>query len=72
MEEYHRLKAEAAMLAVDERQRVDVLTREAKTSQRTLQILQAKQKEFEEKKQTLSEQAQTLEARKEEVSGVGC
>ncbi|KAI5889216.1 RecF/RecN/SMC protein [Schizophyllum commune H4-8] len=69
MEEYHRLKAEAAMLAVDERQRVDTLSREAKTSQRTLQILQAKQKEFEEKKQTLSEQAETLEARKEELEG---
>ncbi|KAG7094864.1 hypothetical protein E1B28_005672 [Marasmius oreades] len=59
LEEYRRLKASASVLAIDERQSLETLTREEKTSNRTLTTLSEKQKGLEEKRNTRSEELKT-------------
>ncbi|KAF7332519.1 Structural maintenance of chromosomes protein [Mycena kentingensis (nom. inval.)] len=72
--EYRKLKAAASVLAVDERQQLEGLTREQKTIARTLDQLKEKQKGMEETRETRTEGAETLNARKteleEKVSGL--
>ncbi|KAL0571911.1 Structural maintenance of chromosomes protein 1 [Marasmius crinis-equi] len=58
LEEYRRLKASANVLAIDERQSLETLTREEKTASRTLSTLTEKQKGLEEKRSMRSEELQ--------------
>ena len=64
----HRFrKSSSSKLAVDERQTLETLLREEKTSSRTLAQLTEKQKGYEEKKELRSEDLRVQTARKNEV-----
>ena len=63
---YHS-KASASVLAVDERQSLETLTREEKTASRTLAQLSEKEQGFEEKKTTRTEELHQRNAKREEV-----
>ncbi|KAJ6560360.1 condensin complex subunit SMC1 [Mycena capillaripes] len=65
--EYRKLKAAASVLAVDERQSLETITREHKTVTRTLGQLTEKQTGLEEKRETRSADAQVQSARKAEL-----
>ncbi|KAI0063838.1 cohesin complex subunit psm1 [Artomyces pyxidatus] len=67
LEEYRRLKAQASVLAVDERQALDTLTREEKTASRTFTQLNDKQEEFEQKRSRLREDSSVQSSKKEEL-----
>ena len=55
------------MLAVDERQSLETLTREEKTASRALAQLTEKEQGFDEKKTTRTEELQQRNAKREEV-----
>ncbi|TFK48892.1 cohesin complex subunit psm1 [Heliocybe sulcata] len=59
LEEYHQLKAQASVLAVDERQALETLGRELKTLSRTLAQIKDKREQLEIKKSKLTEENQT-------------
>ena len=63
---YHS-KASSSVLAVDERQSLETLTREEKTASRTLAQLSEKEQGFDEKKTTRTEELQQRNAKREEV-----
>ena len=63
---YHR-KASSSVLAVDERQSLETLTREEKTASRTLAQLSEKEQGFDEKKTTRTEELHQRNAKREEV-----
>ncbi|KAJ7497178.1 condensin complex subunit SMC1 [Mycena latifolia] len=65
--EYRKLKAAASVLAVDERQSLETLTREHKTSARTLGQLKEKQTGLEENRETRLADAQVQSARQTEL-----
>ncbi|KAJ6610416.1 condensin complex subunit SMC1 [Mycena sp. CBHHK59/15] len=65
--EYRKLKAAASVLAVDERQSLETLTREHKTTTRTLGQLKEKQKGLEENHETRMADAQVQSGRKTEL-----
>ncbi|KAI0266211.1 cohesin complex subunit psm1 [Gloeopeniophorella convolvens] len=67
LEEYRRLKAQASVLAVEERQALEKLTREEKTTSRTFSQLKDKQEEFERKRAELHEDAELHEIRKSDM-----
>ncbi|KAK7020211.1 Structural maintenance of chromosomes protein 1 [Paramarasmius palmivorus] len=69
LEEYRRLKASASKLAVDERQQLEILTRDEKTASRTLTILTEKQKELEEKRDARKEELQSQMEKKAQLDG---
>jgi hypothetical protein len=63
---YHS-KASSSVLAVDERQSLETLTREEKTASRTLAQLSEKEQGFDEKKTTRTEELHQRNAKREEV-----
>ncbi|KAJ7637228.1 hypothetical protein B0H17DRAFT_1107250, partial [Mycena rosella] len=65
--EYRKLKAAASILAVDERQSLETLTREHKTTSRTLGQLKEKQTGLEENRETRTADARVQSARKTEA-----
>ncbi|CAK5262899.1 unnamed protein product [Mycena citricolor] len=65
--EYRNLKAAASILAVDERQTLESLTREHKTLSRTLSQLQEKQKGLTENRETRLADQQSQTSRKKEL-----
>ncbi|EDR03647.1 condensin complex subunit SMC1 [Laccaria bicolor S238N-H82] len=67
LDEYRALKSSSSKLAVDERQTLETLLREEKTSSRTLAQLTEKQKGYEEKKELRSEDLRVQSARKTEL-----
>ncbi len=58
------------MLAVDERQSLESITREEKTASRSLSQLSEKEREFEERKATLTEELGSQNAKRQEVSSL--
>jgi structural maintenance of chromosome 1 len=60
-------KASASILAVDERQSLESLTREEKVAGRALAQLREKEQEFEERKANLEEELQSLNTKRQEV-----
>ena len=60
-------KAQASILAVEERQTLDKLTREEKTTSRTFSQLRDRQEEFEQKRASLREDNDTHEAKRAKV-----
>ena len=56
------------MLAVDERQSLESITREEKIASRTLSQLSEKEGEFEERKATLTEELGSQSTKRQEVS----
>ena len=67
MEEYRRLRAQANTIAVDERQSLQALARDEKTSARTLSALEESFSGLEESKTKLESEITDLEEKKEEV-----
>lgn len=67
LQEYRRLKAEANLLAIDERQQLEALTRDEKTASRNVTLLQEKQNAFEEKLATREVDLRTQTEKKEEL-----
>ncbi|KAF8802737.1 condensin complex subunit SMC1 [Phlegmacium glaucopus] len=67
LEEYRRLKASSSILAVDERQSLETLTREEKTASRILAQLSEKEQGFDEKKTTRTEELHQQNAKREEL-----
>ncbi|KAJ7068585.1 condensin complex subunit SMC1 [Mycena amicta] len=65
--EYRKLKAAASVLAVDERQSLEALTREQKTVARTLDQLKEKQQGMLETQETRASEAEAQSARKAEL-----
>ena len=63
---YHS-KASSSVLAVDERQSLETLTREEKTASRKLTQLSEKEQGFDEKKTTRTEELHQRNAKREEV-----
>ncbi|KAI0290144.1 hypothetical protein BC826DRAFT_1106624 [Russula brevipes] len=63
LEEYRRLKAQASVLAVEERQSLEKLKREEKTLSRTFAQLRDKQEELEQKRASLHEDGDVYEAK---------
>ena len=61
-------KAEASLLAVDERQALDTLNREEKTASRTFTQLNDKQEEFQRKREKLKEDIDVQGRKKDEVA----
>ncbi|TFK46460.1 RecF/RecN/SMC protein [Heliocybe sulcata] len=59
LEEYHQLKVQASVLAVDERQALGTLGRELKTLSRTLAPIKDKHEQLEIKKSKLTDENQT-------------
>jgi structural maintenance of chromosome 1 len=60
-------KASASVLAVDERQQLEALTREEKTTSRSLAQLKEKQDGMEEKKATRTQELEAQNEKKAEV-----
>jgi structural maintenance of chromosome 1 len=60
-------KASASVLAVDERQSLETLTRDEKTASRSLAQLREKHQDLDQKKDKLSEDARIQSERKSEV-----
>ncbi|THU82274.1 condensin complex subunit SMC1 [Dendrothele bispora CBS 962.96] len=69
LEEYRRLKVSANLLAIDERQSLEALTREEKTAGRALNVLLEKQRNLEEKRDSRIEDVKTQTAKKAELEG---
>ncbi|KAF9454363.1 condensin complex subunit SMC1 [Macrolepiota fuliginosa MF-IS2] len=67
LEEYQQLKAQASILAVDERQKLETLTRDEKTANRTLTQLSERQQGLDEKIGTKGEDLTTQTAKKDEL-----
>ncbi|KAF8638669.1 hypothetical protein AX17_002030 [Amanita inopinata Kibby_2008] len=67
LEEYRKLKASASVLAVDERQALDTLTREEKTTARSLTQLKEKQEGLDEKKQGRTRDLESQDEKKTEL-----
>ncbi|KAF7352348.1 Structural maintenance of chromosomes protein [Mycena venus] len=67
LNEYRKLKAAASVLAVDERQALETLTREHKTVARTLGQLKEKQTGLEENRETRSADLEAQSGRKKEL-----
>ncbi|EPQ50920.1 condensin complex subunit SMC1 [Gloeophyllum trabeum ATCC 11539] len=67
LQEYNRLKAEASILAVDERQALDTLGRELKTVKRTLAQVKDKYEQLEQKKEKLTEESKSQNSKKSEL-----
>ncbi|KAI0028569.1 cohesin complex subunit psm1 [Vararia minispora EC-137] len=67
LEEYRRLRAQANVLAVDERQELEMMRREEKGASRAYTHLKDKQEELEQRKETLGEDNDTLANRHEEL-----
>ena len=66
-------KASSSVLAVDERQSLETLTREEKTASRTLAQLSEKEQGYNEKKTTRTEELHQRNAKREEVGlSVSC
>ena len=68
LQEYRRLRAQANTVAVDERQSLQALIRDEKTSGRTLANIEEAYNGFEESKNKLESEIADLEEKKEEVS----
>jgi structural maintenance of chromosome 1 len=60
-------KAQASVLAVEERQSLDRLTREEKTASRTFSQLRDRQEELEQRRASLREDNDVHEAKKSDV-----
>jgi structural maintenance of chromosome 1 len=69
VDNFNDRKASASILAVDERQSIETLTRDEKTSSRALAQLGDKQEQLEQKKEKLSDEAVVQGTRK---ATVGC
>ncbi|EIW51887.1 cohesin complex subunit psm1 [Trametes versicolor FP-101664 SS1] len=67
LEEYRRLKASASILAVDERQSLETLSRDEKTAGRTLAQLKDKLEQLTQKRDKLSEEDRTQSQKKAEL-----
>lgn len=67
LEEYRRLKAAAALEAVSERQQLESLARDEKTSARALAADEAKLSEFEKRAETLEAEVEREKTRKAEL-----
>ncbi|KAJ3507775.1 hypothetical protein NLJ89_g6117 [Agrocybe chaxingu] len=67
LEEYRNLKASSSVLAVDERQQLEILTREERIASRSLAQLTEKEQGFEEKKTTRTEELKAQSERKDEL-----
>ncbi|KDR79797.1 hypothetical protein GALMADRAFT_241878 [Galerina marginata CBS 339.88] len=67
LEEYRKLKASSSVLAVDERQSLESLTREEKTAARALAQLSEKEQGFEEKKVSLKDELSSQNEKKQEL-----
>ncbi|KAF8957847.1 condensin complex subunit SMC1 [Flammula alnicola] len=67
LEEYRKLKASSSVLAVDERQSLETLTREEKTAGRALSQLSEKEQGFEEKKATRADELNTQNEKRQEL-----
>jgi structural maintenance of chromosome 1 len=67
LQEYRRLKASASVLAVDERQSLETLTRDEKTSSRALTGIRERHDGLQSRRDTLIEDAKVATARKTEV-----
>ncbi|EKM82180.1 hypothetical protein AGABI1DRAFT_36117 [Agaricus bisporus var. burnettii JB137-S8] len=67
LEEYRQLKAQANILAVDERQQLETLTRDEKTTSRTLAQLTERRQNLEEKNATRSEDLNAQSGKRAEV-----
>ncbi|THH32095.1 hypothetical protein EUX98_g2090 [Antrodiella citrinella] len=67
LEEYRRLKAQASILAVAERQSLETLSRDEKTSSRALTQLKDKKEVFDIRQNTLKADQSTLSGRKREL-----
>ncbi|KAI0692899.1 cohesin complex subunit psm1 [Cytidiella melzeri] len=67
LEEYRRLKAQASVLAVAERQSLETLSRDEKTASRTLAQAKDKQEQLNAKKAKLSEDEETAKRRRTEL-----
>ncbi|KAH8082807.1 cohesin complex subunit psm1 [Cristinia sonorae] len=67
LEEYRRLKAQASILAVDERQSLETLSRDEKTTGRALTQLREKKENFVAKRDRLKEEQTTLTDRRSEL-----
>jgi len=60
-------KASASILAVDERQSLESLTREEKVASRALAQLKEKEHEFDERRANRAEEFESLNAKRQEV-----
>ncbi|KAF8650227.1 hypothetical protein AX16_005342 [Volvariella volvacea WC 439] len=67
LEEYRQLKAQASVLAVDERQSLEALTREEKTASRSLTQLKERQQGMEERKSTRTQELETVKEKRAEL-----
>ncbi|KAI0247997.1 cohesin complex subunit psm1 [Lactifluus subvellereus] len=67
VQEYRRLKAQASVLAVEERQALEKLTREEKTASRTFAQLRDRQEELELKRTSLREENDVYEAKRADL-----
>ncbi|KAI8982948.1 condensin complex subunit SMC1 [Trametes punicea] len=67
LEEYRRLKAAASVLAVDERQSLETLSRDEKTTGRTLSQLKDQLDQLTQKRDKLAEEARTQSQKKAEL-----
>ncbi|KAI0781931.1 cohesin complex subunit psm1 [Abortiporus biennis] len=67
LEEYRRLKADASVLAVDERQSLETLSREGKTSSRVLSQLKDKHDQLTSKKAKLEEDMESARTKRAEL-----
>ncbi|KAI0757514.1 condensin complex subunit SMC1 [Daedaleopsis nitida] len=67
LDEYRRLKASASVLAVDERQSLETLTRDEKTSGRALAQVKDKLEQLTQKRDKLSEEERTHSQKKTEL-----
>ncbi|KIY53050.1 condensin complex subunit SMC1 [Fistulina hepatica ATCC 64428] len=66
-EEYRHLKSQASLLAVDERQQIETLTREEKTANRAFFQLQEKERELQDQKETRGTDLEAQNARQSEL-----
>ncbi|KAI0297775.1 cohesin complex subunit psm1 [Multifurca ochricompacta] len=67
LEEYRRLKARVSVLAVEERQALEKLTREEKTVSRTFVQLRDRQEEFERRRVSLREDSDSYETKRADL-----
>ncbi|TFK38253.1 condensin complex subunit SMC1 [Crucibulum laeve] len=67
LEEYQRLKASSSMLAVDARQSLETLTRDLKSTARTLAQLQERQDGMQDKMKTRQEESEATATKKVEL-----
>ncbi|KAI9511038.1 RecF/RecN/SMC [Russula earlei] len=71
LDEYRRLKVQASVLAVEERQALERLTREEKTAFRTCAQLKDRQEDLEQKRASLYEDSEVHETKKTNVRTFG-